>query len=288
MGFSLQSFEGVLAEEKETVLNQQLGTLRELDALWLHFEVRQECNHIFRIQNSSTRIRQVTISRGGEKDLIRASDFHTFLGYERVTAYEETDSGFIWTQTIYKGNVIGISLISDGVSKMIFGRSGEPKKQISHSDVFSHPTDFSVPIPSTVESRKESTSSRARLEESSEISQLSMKPNSSSESLNAGLGDSESSETIYKNHYANDDEIQKLMRIQKKHWETRAKKTDIDRIAFFQFDVDDSYTHPLTEVCCKRRNGVKDGKISDFKKEPHTYVEKMNLQAARNCADGNY
>ena len=145
------------------------------------------------------------------------------------------DENAIWTQTIIDNNIVGVSIISDKLAKLI-----------------------NIPIVNYVEkesSKENNTKTNFDLNkvENNVNHEITDKNKSNDEPEN-----SISDNKVCFNNFNGDsfkNAIKEIEKRQNDSWiKRREKPASLDRIAIFQFEVDDSYQHPLIEICLEQDN----------------------------------
>lgn len=198
----------------------------------------------------------VSIELEGKKLNQQPKQFFTYgkLGVANISQEKdiENKNNVIWTQTIKNDKILGISAIEDMLSNIaIYNDSkNKPKveKKLNNVIEISEKRGTSFEI-----EEKENEKNKYRYEDliikEDLLADNESRNDSIDETTNADIENFCREKTPFdvKKFY---NKIYKVQEYQNSNWKSREKGFEnIDRIALFQFEVDDSYQHPEVEVC---------------------------------------
>lgn len=158
----------------------------------------------------------------------------------------ENNDNLIWTQSVKNGKVIGISAIDDTLSNV--AKYNCKKNKFNEKIKF---PEYEKLIENNLVVDK--YDDIKKLEESTKTVQGSLNNNEKSSVNDAYVENNIDGLCKSKTQYDIEGFYKKIYEIrnyQKNNWKSRIKHfKNVDRIAFFQFVADDSYQHPVVEIC---------------------------------------
>ena len=208
-----------------------------------------------------------------------------FRDSNRTAQYEETENGRVWTQTMLGDQILSVSAVGPQIAALVsdgnFFVTDTSRPQQNHSKIqtdapavplANNADDISVLEPMPDQSTEEPPKSTTLPKETQ-----NSQPVSPTESPDTS-GDTPGRKMFR-------DALRNLQNAQQRNWASRKNMNgNIDRIALFQFDVDDSYAHPLSECCVHQNNKLKNG----IKRTPARWngnEDKPYSQTLYSCAE---
>lgn len=223
---------------------------------------------------SNTSKNSVSIELEGKKFNKQPKQFYTYGKLDSLNINQEKDirneNNVIWTQTIKNGKILGVSAIEDTLSDIAI-YNGEKKKikiekKLNNIMKTQEKTESGLTIAENeIEKRKHQEENLIINDESLTDTNKSRENNSTNENC--------CKEKTRFNIIDFYNKIYEVQKYQKINWEGNKKSfKNMDRIAFFQFEVDDSYQHPEVEICKQVTNdGDKNGRnknsCAEFRRE---------------------
>lgn len=203
----------------------------------------------------------------------------------RVLEHNE-EGEIVWTQTIIGNEICGVSAISSVVYDLVKIRRVE-NENYSHSIC-------NESYKNAISNKEENELGGKEDKSDKEEENKQLEENKKSKSTMIGNED----QLISKDNAIDEDFneiIKHISQLQIASWEKRRKifKT-LDRIALFQFDVDDSYQHPISEVCLDQYSiethevSLCEKNMREIKKNPEKWnavVSKEGILKLRSCAE---
>lgn len=220
-------------------------------------------------RNSQLRTR-ISIQLEAADKLIVPPQFVSILhDGTQMPEYEETNDERIWTQTMLGNQVLSVSAVTRKAAILAWEESSQPRTEKNVSLPASceiEETTCLTPIhkptePTTIGERPAIELSSDTESSVTEQSAITVSPKSALTS--PGQSDTEVSPILDLHDPIENappdplfrDGLKKCRNAQRHSWTSRQNLNgNVDRIAFFQFDVDDSYVHPLAECCINQDN----------------------------------
>lgn len=210
-----------------------------------------------------------------------------FRDSDQLPQYEETENGRVWTQTMLGEQILSVSAVTQKIAGLISGDypsaadASHPQQEVleaqastANAPPISSMVAIVAPEPLSAQNKEEPLEDAALPEGKPDGEQgpPSVPPDASSGAFDRKL---------FRNKLRN------LQEAQQRSWASRKNLYgNIDRIALFQFDVDDSYAHPLSECCIHQKN--EDPALRDIKRDPTCWNEKKAgkyQQTLYSCAE---
>ncbi len=228
--------------------DQILKRLHRLDEM-LNFEIRRKCADTLSFGRGSSLQTQRSIQLEPSIRLTVPTQFVSILhDGSKMLEYEGTNGERVWTQTMLSDQILSVSAVARKAAELAWEGSQPDGTTELHDPQETGDTVEAISEPRIVEPQMPG---KERLEASTDLL------------LNA-LEEKNVQDDLFRK------ELRKFQKEQHHSWTSRKNLNgNIDRIAFFQIDVDDSYVHPLAEVCIKQEKGM-----VKFKKDPPRWNHK--------------
>ena len=213
----------------------------------------------------------------------------TIRDANQLSEYETEDGLFIWTQTTLGNQLLGASMVTQPIADLqlysVLENDGKPRpaSPMAESAAASEASNSA----GSVDMENSYSTPAAALEPASAdpnnaVGKSESSPEPIADHESSFEKDASSDTATAKNATINGDIFERLKSFQAKqvsNWKTRKNiYAHLDRIALFQFDVDDSYVHPLSECCIKGNefDTPEDGSerrltIQAIKESPHRW-----------------
>lgn len=277
----------VLSHWTADVTDKLLKHLCLIDEM-LGFEVHRKESLEMLIVRSDRRNGQILLRLDTSSAKKYPTQFVSFFrDSDRMPQYEETENGRVWTQTILGEQILSVSAVTQKIAGLISGghsliadashpQQEAPEVQVSAADASAASSAAFIAAPELLsdQSKAEPIAS-AVLPEGIPSGEQDSPPVSPDTSCGAF------DRKLFR------DKLRNLQKAQQRSWALRKNLNgNIDRIALFQFDVDDSYAHPLSECCIHQKNESLD--LRNIKRDPTRWNEKMAgkyRQTLYSCAE---
>lgn len=267
-------------------VDQVLKALHQIDQS-LNFEIHRKASKYFSLTRGERLQTGITLRLDSPNEESRPAPFAFFFQHSnRWPQYEENKQERIWTQTMLGKRVLGVSAISCKIAGLMQG-TGESGAYTSNQLSDKSIEDSAAKDSEEKKARQTGNPSNPDIQETltdkgeppapkSEVDAEITEPSPEAEQAPV----IESSRTVPETDSSSGEikefreKLESLQKEQRSNWEhRRSANINTDRIALFQFDVDDSYTHPLGECCCLHQKEIKEIKmksvgIKDFKQAP--------------------
>lgn len=257
-------------------VDQALETLYQIDRL-LGFEIRTKSSRYFSLARGERT--DIVLRLDDLCEIIRPAKFAFFFRHSnRRPQYEENAQGRIWTQTMLGEQVLGVSAVSSKIAGLTQSTSGNARDggHCLPNEPAGDTAARGSGEPGADQAEKPENSYKreapAEREETVEASPPSPKAKRASliDSAKPGPKAEASSDSGDMEEFR--EKLRSLQKQQKSNWRQRkSPNANTDRIALLQFDVDDSYTHPLGECCCIHQKEAEGGRIETFKHDPRKW-----------------
>lgn len=257
-----------------------LKRLYHLDEM-LNFKVQLKCADTLSFGRRSQLKTQISIQLESAVKLIVPPQFVSFLhDGTQMPDYEVTDEGRVWTQTMLGDQVLSVSVVSRKAADLAWGESRLSReeedvgpdipcetKETAHStpesihveQTDSEPLSAKAPPSAPEQPATEAPPDPETAIRRQTVSETPPDPKlATSEQSDAGPSYAPNMPTSDENPPPDPifwEGLKRCQGAQQHSWTTRQNLNgNVDRIAFFQFDVDDSYVHPLAECCTHQEN----------------------------------
>ena len=223
-----------------------LMRLHHLDEM-LNFEIRHKRNDTLSFGRRSQLMTQVSIRLESTTTMSVPPQFVSFLhDGTQMPEYEGTNEERVWTQTMLGGRVLGVSVVARKAADLAWRESRPTRTEEDESSYAPcEAGETAGPAPEYTAAELVSEQPATDVPPGPEltapeqpVARVSITPD-----LPDPGGDAFSDLLFW-------DGLKRCRNEQQHSWASRQNlNANVDRIAFFQFDVDDSYVHPLAECC---------------------------------------
>lgn len=274
-------YDGFIALSKNWTVDaadQALKSLYQIDRL-LGFEIHSKASKYFSLTRGERT--DIILRLDDPSEMSRPAQFAFFFHHSnRRPQYEENEQGRIWTQTMLGEQVLGVSAVSskiagltqstsedagDGSHCLLDKPAGDAAAQGSEEQAAGQTEKQENSDGQEAPAEKEETPKSEVAPPSPEVKRTSLMDSGKPAPKAETPSDSGKMEEFR-------EKLRSLQDEQKFSWKQRkSANANTDRIALFQFDVDDSYTHPLGECCCLHQRAAESGGIKAFKHDPRKW-----------------
>ncbi len=246
--------------------DQILSRLHHLDEI-LDFEICRKCADTLSFGRGSQVKTQILIHLEPTTTLTVPPQFISVLrDGTHMPEYEGTNEERVWTQTMLGDQVLSVSAVTRRAADLAWGKScpllaegdsGQSVLDESEKTTCSEPERISAEQTISEErsapSDPELTVSDQSVTEALPALEPAVPGQSIAEALPIPDSPDSSEDTAQDSSFRK--RLKNFQKAQQHSWASRQNLNgNVDRIAFFQFDVDDSYVHPLAECCTKQKN----------------------------------
>ena len=255
-----------------------LERLHCLDEM-LNFEIRLKCTDTLSFGRQSQLKTQISIRLEPTAKLTVPPQFVSVLhDGSQMPEYEGSNRERVWTQTVLDNQVLSVSAVTRKAAELAWK---ELRPLGAEEEILSIPcktgeiagaTSNHALVEPIVSKHPAAETSPILEEPISGQPDLEVPPDSKAAAHDQlAAGGPPTTDPPGPNESALPDssfpeELKKFQNAQRHSWTSRQNLNgNVDRIAFFQFDVDDSYVHPLAECCTDQENELS---LPDFKRDP--------------------
>ncbi len=243
-----------------------LRRLHRLDEI-LNFEICRKCADTLSFGRGSQVKTQISIQLEFATRLTVPPQFVSVLhDGTHMPEYEGTNEERVWTQTMLGDQVLSVSTVTKGAADLAWGESCPLwTREDAGSFILgeSGETTCSAPECTSAEptisaelsepSGPEPTVTCQTVTETQTTPEPTIPEQSIAEALPIQDSSNPSEDIAPDSSFRN--RLKNFQKAQQHSWTSRQNLNgNVDRIAFFQFDVDDSYVHPLAECCTEQKN----------------------------------